>query len=365
MKKLITLVLAILMIAVVVVGCQSKPAETPTDSKTPETTAPAEGDDFNPKDYSLAVCMGSMNHPVHRQIQIGFIKQAEELGYDTPDIIGTDGPDQAEQFAAAETWAAGIESGKGGMLLWNGDHASDELCAKLGKAGIYVGIPHFRIFVNDDNEKMELPEGIVFEMACDPVAYGKAVADLAAEALDGKKGSFALTQNTKNTTENAATASFIEEWGKITDHDVSGIKILDVVLEGSEVESATTINLGIIQANKDIVGAFGTTGNSPVTWADAATKAGYADGDLWLAGMDATTANIEYLEAGKVQVIVAQPLVPEAAKTAEYMDKLFRGETVPKWTDLKAGIVTMTSTGEDSLDTWKGYAKEVEEYFGA
>ena len=81
--------------------------------------------------------------------------------------------------------------------------------------------------------------------------------------------------------------------------------------------------------------------------------------------MDATTANIEYLEAGKVQVIVAQPLVPEAAKTAEYMDKLFRGETVPTWTDLKAGIVTMTSTGEDSLDTWKGYAKEVEEYFGA
>ena len=57
MKKLITLVLAILMIAVVVVGCQSKPAENPTGSKTPETTAPEAGDDFNPKDYSLAVCI--------------------------------------------------------------------------------------------------------------------------------------------------------------------------------------------------------------------------------------------------------------------------------------------------------------------
>lgn len=369
MKKLITLVLAILMVAVFVAGCQTAPtpSESPSDKPSDQPSDKPSDDtpDFDPSEYSLAVCMGSMNHPVHRQVQIGFIKEAENLGYKTPQIIGTDGPDQTEQFNAAKNWAAGVESGKGGMLLWNGDHASDALCAELGDAGILVGIPHFRVFVDDDVEKKELPKGVSFEMACDPVAYGKAVAELAAKALDGKTGSFALTQNTKNTTENAATESFIAEFKALgSQYKLDGIKVLDVVLEGGEVEPATAKNLGIIQANKDIIGAFGTTGNSPVTWSSAAEKANMKPGtDLWIAGMDATDSNLALLKEGKVNVVVAQPLVQEAAKTAEYFDKLFRGETVPGWTDLKAGIVTKDATGEDSIETWEGFAKQVADYF--
>lgn len=369
MKKLITLVLAVLMVAVFVVGCtinapatspSDQPSDQPSDTPSDEPT-----DEFDPSEYSLAVCMGSMNHPVHRQVQVGFIKEAEKLGYKTPDIIGTDGSDQTEQFNAAKNWAAGVDSGKGGVLLWNGDHASDALCAELGEAGILVGIPHFRIFVDDDEEKKELPAGVSFEMACDPVAYGKAVAELAAKALDGKTGSFALTQNTKNSTENAATESFIAEFKALgSQYKLDGIKVLDVVLEGGEVEPATAKNLGIIQANKDIIGAFGTTGNSPVTWSSAAEKAGMKPGtELWIAGMDATDSNLALLKEGKVNVVVAQPLVQEAAKTAEYFDKLFRGETVPGWTDLQAGIVTVDATGENSIETWEGYAQQVAEYF--
>ena len=129
------------------------------------------------------------------------------------------------------------------------------------------------------------------------------------------------------------------------------------------VDSATAINLGIIQAHPDIIGAFGTTGNSPITWADAATKAGYADGQLVIVGMDATEGNLDYLEAGKVTAIVAQPLYDEAHLTMEYLDKIFRGEEVPEWTDLEAPIVTKDGEGKNGLEFHRGIAAEVAEFF--
>ena len=201
-------------------------------------------------------------------------------------------------------------------------------------------------------------------MACDPVLYGKQVADLMAEKLTGKTGSVALTQNTKNVTENAATESFIAEWEALKGtYELDGIEVLPVELEGGVVDSATEINLSIIQAHPDIIGAFGTTGNSPITWADAATKAGYADGELVIVGMDATEGNLNYLEAGKVAAIVAQPLYDEAYKTMEYLDKIFRGEEVPMWTDLEAPVVTADGEGPNGLAFHRDIAAQVADFF--
>lgn len=332
MKKLVSLVLA----AIMLFACVSAMA------------------DFDPTQYPVAICMDNSNHPVHRIVQLGFLKAAIALGYTNAKVIGTEGTDHAEALAAAEAFAA--EGGKG-LLLWEGNEAGYETLANVAKQGVVVGIPHFDHRANN-------PEGLAFNMACDPVLYGKQVAELMAEKLSGKTGSVALTQNTKNITENAATDSFIATWATLGEKfDLSNIKVLPVELEGGVIDSATAINLAIIQANPDIIGAFGTTGNSLITWADAATKAGYADGELVLVGMDATEGNLDYLEAGKVAAIVAQPLYQEAYKTMEYLDKIFRGETVPAWTDLSAPIVTVDGEGENGLAYHRGIAAEVAEFF--
>lgn len=317
----------------------------------------AMAEEFNPADYPVAICMDNMNHPVHRIVQLGFLKAAQALGYTNAKVIGTEGGDSSEAFAAAESFAA--EGGKG-LLLWAGDSGCYETLANVAAEGVIVGIPHFRHTQEDGS----YPEGLKFNMACDPVLYGKQVAELMAEKLSGKEGSVALTQNTKNVTENAATASFIETWGTLGDkYDLSKITLLPVELEGGMVDSATAINLGIIQAHPDIIGAFGTTGNSPITWADAAEKAGKAPGELVIVGMDATEGNLDYLEAGKVAAIVAQPLYDEAYKTMEYLDKIFRGEEVPVWTDLEAPIVTADGEGPNGLAFHRGIAAEVQEFF--
>ncbi|MBP3653637.1 MAG: substrate-binding domain-containing protein [Clostridia bacterium] len=313
--------------------------------------------DFDPADYPVAIAMDSMNHPVHRIVQLGFLKAAAALGYTDAQVIGTEGGDASEVFAAAEAFAA---EGGAGLLLWAGDSGCYETVASVGSQGVVVGIPHF----NHKQEDGTYPEGLAFNMACDPVLYGKQVAELMAEKLSGKAGSVALTQNTKNVTENAATDSFVATWESLAGtYDLDEIKVLPVELEGGVVDSATAINLGILQANPDLIGAFGTTGNSPITWADAASKAGKADGELVLVGMDATEGNLDYLEAGKVAAIVAQPLYQEAYKTMEYLDVIFRGGEVPAWTDLVAPVVTVDGEGENGLEFHRGIAAEVATFF--
>ena len=314
-------------------------------------------EDYNPADHPVAICMTVVNHPVHRIVQLGFLKAAAALGYTDAKVIGTESGDNAEMLAAAEAFA--LEGGEG-LLLWCGDASGYETMATIAADGVVVGIPHF----NHAQEDGTYPEGLAFNMACDPVLYGKQVAELMAAKLDGKTGSVALTQNTKNITENRANESFRATWeGLKGTYALDGIKLLETELEGGVVDSATAINLAIIQANPDIIGAFGLTGNSPITWADAATKAGKADGEILIVGMDATEGNLDYLEAGKVGAIVAQPLYEEAYKTMEYLDIVLRGGEVPAWTDLVAPVVTVDGEGANGLEFHRGIAAEVAEFF--
>ena len=311
------------------------------------------GGAFDPSKEKVAICMMVMNHPVHRIVQLGFLKAAAELGYTQAKVIGTDSADNAEAYATVEPFVA--EGGKG-LLIWVGDSSGYAAIKLAGDAGVVVGVPHFKLDPP--------PPGLKFGMACDPVKYGAQAAELMASKLSGKTGSVAITQNTKNVTENSAAESFERTWGTLgSRYDLSGIRILPVQLEGAVVDQATAINLAIIQANRDIIGAFGTTGNSPVTWGDAATKAGRADGEIFIIGMDATEGNLDYLEAGKVGALVAQPLYEEAYKTMQYIDTVLRGGTVPQWTDLDAPLVTKDGSGPNGIDFHRGIAAEVRTFF--
>jgi len=365
MKKVLIIVLVLAMVLLSFAAC--KPAEQ--SSSAPESSTPAEQSsaapetsdaapaEFDPTSVDVAICMGVMNHPVHRIVQLGFLKAADALGYTNAKVIGTESGDQSEVYVAAEAFAA---EGGDAIMLWAGDSGCFETVASLHEQGLYVGIAHFNLKLEDGS----LPEGLTFNMACDPVLYGKQAAELMAAKLDGKSGSVAITQNTKNVTENAAAESFASTWESLKGtYALDNITVLDPELEGADVTAATAVNLGIIQSHSDIIGAFGTTGNSPITWSDAATKAGYADGEIAIIGMDATTGNLEALKAGKVLALVAQPLYQEAYKTMEYFDTLFRGGTVPEWTDLEAPLVTVDGEGENGPAFHEGIAAEVSTFF--
>ncbi len=371
MTKMLCVVIAVLLCVSVFAACAApapaasesqaaskEPAASASAEATTEAPASAEasaagGSDINPADYPVAIAMMMKNHPVHRMVQLGFLKAAKELGYTDAQVIGTEGPDVNEEYTACDTFAA--QGGKG-LMLWAGDDTCFPTLKKMKAAGVKVGIAHFKFI----DEAGNLPEGLDFNMACDPVAYGKAVADFMGEKLKGKTGSIAVTQNTKNITENAAYESFK---ARMEELKLEGIKVLEPELEGADATQAANINAAVLQKNPDLIGAFSTTGGGSASWSTAAQKAGKAPGDIVIVAMDVTEENLKYLEDGQVAALVSQPLYDEAFKTMEYLDKLFRGEEVPKWTDLDAPLVYVGGTGTSDPAHYQTYIDEVKSWF--
>ena len=127
-----------LTVLLVLAGCSVREVEVePTMTPTATTTPTPEAEP------ALAICMNTLDHPVHRQVQLGFLDGCKELGYEDVSIIGAVGGDQEKQLDMALEWAKSVEGRPAAMLLWNGDHNSDELCEKLDEMGIYVGMPGF------------------------------------------------------------------------------------------------------------------------------------------------------------------------------------------------------------------------------
>jgi ribose transport system substrate-binding protein len=323
----------------------------------PEKQAGGSGGSFDPSKVKVAYASSILNHPTIRLFALGFMKAAQDLGYTQAKIVGTESDDSSEALAAIQAFVA--EGGKGIVTPWE-NNSADAVFAAAARQGVVIATPHF----NHAGPDGKWPEGIKFGMGCDPAKYGAEAAEIMAKQLSGKRGSVAITQNNRNITENAASDSFIKTWNSLgSKYDIRNIRLLPIQLEGGVLDQATAVNLAIIQSNRDIVGAFGTTGNSPISWGDAATKAGRQPGEICIIGMDATEGNLDYLEQGKVFAIVAQPLYEEHYMAMEYLDKVLRGQTVPEWTHIDAPIVTRDGTDKNGPVYHRALAEEVKRFF--
>jgi ribose transport system substrate-binding protein len=289
----------------------------------------------------LAVAMPAKGHPVHQIVQLGFLTRAKELGYEGV-VIGIDG-DSAPEFYSNVEGFANRDNVKG-MLLWVGDPQGYPTVKRVHAKGIKTVIPHF-----PHNQK-DIPE-LDANLSAQPYDYGLECAKVIGEALKGKTGSVAITQGSFNNTENAAAQGFTDGM-----KNYPNLKVLAPQLEGFDTAKASAANAAIINGNKDLLAAFGTTGGSPNSWATAAEQTKRPD--ILIIGMDYTEQNIDLVEKGKVYAIVAQPLYDEAYKSADILDKLIRGETVPYYTKLEAPVVT-----KEGIGAYKDIILRVKEWF--
>lgn len=373
-SKLLCFVLALSLIVIPLTACGQQPetpSESPTESQAaltseapepsesavaPEETEPATADQFDPTQYSIAFATVLVNHPVLRIVELGFLNAAADLGYTDAQVVGPEALDFIEMNTAAEAFAA---SGGKGVALWAQDATCLPTIKTLNDQGVIVGVPH-------TEWKEGAAPGLDFSLACVPTTYAIACADFMAERLEGKTGSIAITQAAFNENEDAAAAAFITRIEEIqAEGKLQGIKVLEPVLEGAEdLTESTNVNASIIQANSDLIAAFGLTGNSPVTWANAAQKAGKEKGEILIVGMDYTTANLDLINDGSVTAIIAQPLYDEGYRAAEYIDKLLRGESVEYWTELDAPLVYAGGMGVNDPAHYTAILESVTEKFG-
>ena len=359
MKKALAIILALLMVLAIVAGCgEAKPEESKEESKqeSKEESKEEKKDEDAAAGKQIAVCMGSINHPVHRIVQMGFVMKAEELGMEG--IIC--GLDEGSHQELITKWESAVTNGAEGCLIWTGDDSCYDMMKGMKENGAYCVVPHF---IHDYAETKDF---IAKNISCVAATYGAAAADAIVAELEKrgiKEGTIGVTQNGANITENAANDSFRAQMAKIAPQ----YKLADTVFEGPELVEATAKVTGVIQGNQDtIVAGFGTTGGSPQSWAAAMKETGKTD--LVVIGMDYTEVNIGHVKAGEIFAVVCQPLFPEAQESAQALYDIFNGKdfTASKadwFQELEAPIAFKGGSGVNDIESYVEIVEQVKTYF--
>jgi len=355
MKKALSIILAVIMLLALVAGCGGTEESSSASESKSSSASESKSDAFDPSKITIAVCMGSINHPVHRIVQMGFMTKAEELGY-KGEISGLDEGSMQELITK---WESSVTNGATGLLLWVGDDSAYEFMKTIHDGGCKIVVPHFAHSYQDTKAFLDK------NISCLAASYGKESADFIVDKLVEKKiteGTIGITQNGSNVTENAANDAFRAQ--------ILALKVkyvcADTVFEGAEATAAAGLVTGVIQSNKDIVAGFGTTGGSPQSWATAMENTGKKD--LVVIGMDYTELNIGLVKDGSITAVVCQPLFTEAQASAVALDAIFRGEDFTKSEDtwfqeLPAPIAYLGGTGDADITAYEGIVNDVKEYF--
>lgn len=355
MKKALAILLALLMVLAVVAGCGAKEeAEEPKPETSGEDEKEVTEEDAA-AGKQIAVCMGSINHPVHRIVQLGFVLKAEELGMEG--IIS--GLDEGSMQELITKWESAVTNGAEGVLVWTGDDSCYDMMKGMKEMGAYTTVPHF---VHDYATTKDF---IDKNVSCLAATYGAESAKFIVEKLEEKgikEGTIGITQNGPNVTENAANDGFRSQIAELG----VAYKLADTVMEGAEVTEATNKVTSVIQANPDIVAGFGTTGGSPQSWAAAMENTGKTD--LVVVGMDYTELNVNLVKDGKIAAVVCQPLFPEAQECAQVLYNLFNGEVYngseDTWfTELDAPLAYVGGEGVNDINSYQDIIDQVTEYF--
>ena len=265
-------------------------------------------------EVKIAIGMGSNNHPVHRIVQYGFDKGIEHHCATKIDATMNEG--SARELMAKYEWAI-VEEKAEGMLLWSGDDTFYQFMRDMKKEhGTEFVVPHFA------HEYVDTKDFIAANPHYDDRMMGEMAADILVEALHAKgitSGSIGNTQAGAGVTDNAASDAFRHRLNEIAPQ----FRVTDVVFEGLELSAAATKVVGIINANPDIVGAFGTTGGSAQSWTKAMEMTGRTD--LVIIGVDVTAENLDVLENGPITGLMCTPLYDEGYNSVGILHDVING----------------------------------------
>ena len=315
MKRAIALLLMTILL-ISLFGCAKAEESSLPNSSVAESSAQESSvtESSAPKEpATVAVCMGSIDHPVHRIVQTGFMLKAEELGM-TGVISGLDEGSMPELI---DKWSKDIKNKNAvGALIWSGDDSTYEMMKELKTEGVYVVVPHFAHSYYDTHTFIDK------NIYADGYIAGQNVADFIVDTLQENgitEGSIGITQNGPGVTKNDQLDGFRDRMKELN----TNYTVLDTIFEGAEITEATNKITRLIENNFDIVAIFGTTGGSPQSISNAIENTGRTD--LITIGYDYTELNMDSVESGIVTGIVCLPLYDEGAASAQALYDLYNG----------------------------------------
>ena len=328
MKKVLLIMVALVMVLAMVVGCAKteapvadapaadEPAADAPAADEPAADEPAADGEFNPADYAIGIVTYPTSNPTVAVMAAGFMDTATELGYDAL-LIGGDTSDAAIVYQMLDATIAQYDNLK--AITFN---AGNETGWKKVKEITDKGIKVICCW-NTISDEVLNTYGIEKDMMLgwyspNPIEYGYEAGKAMGEAVGGK-GTIAVTESAFNETEDNAALGFKNAITEL----YPDIKLLDPQVEGLEAVAAIGTITSIIQANPDLVGAYGTTGTSIQSWSAAKDNTGW-EGKI--IGMDFNAQNLDLLEDGHAYAIVAQPIYDAFKACALHIDAHLRGE---------------------------------------
>jgi ribose transport system substrate-binding protein len=309
MRKFLFALVSVLAILGLLAACTPVPSAAPTAvpaaTAVPTNLALQKGKPF-------VFLSPNRQHPVVRTMKLGYEDACAFYGIKCIDD-SFDGVDMSNMTTQADLM---IAQGASGAIIY-----VDQAVYAADNKIIAAGIPSDCIHV-------EVPQGAVPGLlawaAPDIAGYAVNAADIMGQKMGGK-GVVALTQGSLNDTENLVTKAYTAEMAA----KFPGITVLPPQMEGFDQTAAIAVAETILKAHPEITAAFGTTGNSPVTWAKAAQAAGLKPGQILIVGMDYTRQNLDLVKDGEVFGLVGQPLYDETYAAVTLLVEHMQGKTVP------------------------------------
>ena len=271
------------------------------------------------KNYTLGLCLSTLNNPFFVTLKDGAQKAAEELGitlivYDAQD-------DPAKQASEIED----LIQKKVDAILINPTDANAVVPSVL-KAN-KAGIPVFTI------DRSAAKGDVVCHIASDNVAGGKMAGEYLAKLLDYKGNVVELVGIPGTSAARDRGKGFNEVMKKYKD-----IKI--VARQTADFNRAKGMQVfeNILQAQPDVQGVFAHNDEMVLGAIAAAEAAGKKD--IIFVGFDAIDDAVKAVKEGKLAATVAQQPAEMGKLGVENAVKFLKGEELPKFIPVPLKLVT-------------------------
>ena len=357
MKKLLVWAL-IAVILFSLFGCAK--TEESVEESLPEVSEESQISESEPVDLAkgktIACCMGSINHPVHRVVQYGFCTKAEELGMN-PIVSGLSEGSQQELI---DKWESDIaQNNVSGIMLWTGDDSCYEMMKELKQKGIYTIVPLFCHDYNTTNPFIDVNPW------CSYSDCGIEMADRLTEVLTERgisQGTVIISIQGPGLIESSALNDGFRK--RIAELDVNFI-VPDNIMLGAEIDSATGRAIKTLEENEDVVAVVGFYELDAQAWVNAAE---HCKKDIVIIGIGSNDRSISLIENEKIDALITEPRYESGAQSAEYLHSLINGElynnSENNWAPkLPVNIAYPGGEGVNDIQTYRDIYNAAQAYF--
>jgi ribose transport system substrate-binding protein len=179
-------------------------------------------------------------------------------------------------------------------------------------------------------------------ISSDNLLGGKTAADLLGEQIGGHGSVFVMNVKTGITTTDERTKGFLDEMAAA----YPDVTILETQYNNDEPAQAASITTAQLAAHPDLAGIFATNVNGAEGTATGLQQAGVATGAIKVISYDAGPKQVEDLNAGIVQGLVAQDPYTEGQEAVRQAYAALTGATVKK--TVKTELAQITTETLDS-----------------